>query len=45
MQIYDDFLKQVIEKHADEFEGPENVVARYKTLKESNKRLKDSQKL
>lgn len=40
MSVYDDFLKKVIEQNSDEFEGPENVVSRYKTLKESNNRLK-----
>ena len=42
MQIYDNFLTRVIETNSDEFEGPENVVAWYKTLKESNERLKKS---
>ena len=39
MQVYDNFLKSVIEQNSDEFEGPENIVSRYKTLKESNERL------
>lgn len=42
MKVYDDFLNMVIEQNSDEYEGPENVVFRYKTLKESNKRLKHS---
>lgn len=45
MVCYDKFLKDVIEQYSDEFEGPENVVARYKTLKESNERLKKSQRV
>lgn len=40
--MFDDFLTKVIEQNSDEFEGPDNVVARYKTLKESNERLKRS---
>ena len=42
MLSYDTFLKDVIERNSDESEGPENVVSRYKTLKESNERLKKS---
>mgnify|MGYP000850936191 CR=1 FL=1 len=45
MVRYDKFLMDVIEQYSDEFEGPENVVARYKTLKESNERLKKSIRL
>lgn len=45
MKVYDDFLNMVIEQNSDEYEGPENVVFRYKTLKDSNKRLKHSQKI
>lgn len=44
MSGYDLFLTKVIAANSDEFEGPESVVARYKTLKESNERLKRSQR-
>jgi hypothetical protein len=42
MQGFDDFLQQVILENSDEFQDPTDVVSRYKTLKESNERLKKS---
>ena len=44
LSVLDTFLKEVIKDNSDEFEGAENVVSRYKTLKESNERLKKRQR-
>ena len=42
MDCFDKFLSKVISKHSDEFQEPQDIVSRYKTLKESNDRLKKS---
>jgi len=42
MKVYDDFLKKVLEHNADEFPEVNDIVSRYKTLKDSNDKLKSS---
>jgi hypothetical protein len=43
MKVYDEFLKTVLEHNADEFPEVNDIVSRYKTLKQSNDKLKSSQ--
>lgn len=45
MNVFDKFLGKVISTHSDEFQEPQDIVSRYKTLKESNDRLKKSQQM
>jgi len=40
MKVYDEFLKKVLEHNADEFPEVNDIVSRYKTLKQSNDDLK-----
>ena len=43
MKVFDDFLKKVLDNNADEFPEVNDIVSRYKTLKQSNDKLKASQ--
>ena len=42
MKVFDDFLRKVLDNNADEFPEVNDIVSRYKTLKQSNDKLKAS---
>ena len=41
MREYENFLKKVKEENQDEYNELNDIVSRYNTLSESNKKLKD----
>jgi len=42
MKVFDDFLWKMLVNNADEFPEVNDIVSRYKTLKQSNDKLKAS---